>query len=151
MSTITDISYGVVPLRRHAGEWLVLVIHQKSWTGERFWIFPKGHAEESETPIAAAARELQEETGVRGYVIQPTPTFVMRYTFTHAGNTIKKTVTYFLGIVKDVHTEITQPEEVVALRWCSLEEAKQLLTHQNSLRILEQVQAYLTTSDTKLA
>ena len=31
--------------------------------GDGYWGFPKGHLEEGETPIQAAIREVQEETG----------------------------------------------------------------------------------------
>lgn len=141
-----DISYGVVPLyKSNSGEYEVLIIHQRSWTGEQFWIFPKGHPEGTESPKAAAARELQEETGVTEVTIETQPSFSMQYIFTHEGNIIKKTVTYFLGFVANKDTEITQPDEVIAVRWCSLTEAQDVLSHENSRSILKKIRAYVQT------
>ena len=54
MGTKTDSSYGVVPLFKKDGEWQVLLVHQISYRGDDFWIFPKGHAEEKETGERAA-------------------------------------------------------------------------------------------------
>ena len=65
METKNDISYGVVPLYQDGGEWKVLVIHQISHRGDRFWIFPKGHGEVGELPAEAALRELHEETKLK--------------------------------------------------------------------------------------
>lgn len=139
-----DISYGAIPIYTEAdGSYRVLVIHQRSWTGEQFWIFPKGHPEGEESPVAAAARELQEETGITAVTIEPRPSFSMRYIFTHDGDTIKKTVTYFLGYVTSLETNITQPDEVVALEWCTPERALALLSHENSKNILQQVLDYI--------
>lgn len=140
-----DISYGVIPVyKEENGSYSVLVIHQRSWTGEQFWIFPKGHPEGDESPVQAAARELEEETGVTAVTIQPQPTFSMQYIFTHEGSTIKKTVTYFIGLVTDKTTTITQPDEVVSTRWCSFTEAYELVSHENSKQIIKKVEAYLT-------
>lgn len=144
MPTKQDISYGVIPLYKQAdGEHLVLVIHQRSWTGEQFWIFPKGHPEGDESPVTAARRELEEEAGVTEVTVAPQPSFSMRYIFTHEGSTIKKTVTYFLGYATSQTTSITQPEEVVALQWCTIDEALELLSHENSKKILTQVREYI--------
>lgn len=41
-----------------------------SSTGKH-WVLPKGHIDPGETPETAALRELTEETGVLGEVIQP--------------------------------------------------------------------------------
>ena len=144
MQTRTDISYGVVPVfHTPDGEWQVLVIHQISFQGDNFWIFPKGHTEENETAPETALRELAEETGVKNVTLEPSAVFFMRYTFVHEGVQIDKTVEYFLGYCSDKTTLITQPEEVHELRWCDFDTAINLLTHQNSKDVLEKVRAFL--------
>jgi 8-oxo-dGTP pyrophosphatase MutT (NUDIX family) len=145
MQTKTDISYGVVPLYKDADEWKVLLIHQISHKGgkHRFWILPKGHAEGKEEPLAAAARELAEETGITNITFKGEQSFTVQYSFTHEGERIDKTVQYFVGICDSTHTELTQPEEILEMKWCSFAEAKALVTHKNTKDILEQVEQTL--------
>ena len=136
METKHDISYGVVSLLKKDDTWQVLVVHQISYRGDDFWIFPKGHAEENETPQAAALRELEEETGVAEVVLESTTPVSISYSFIHEGVRIEKTVEYFIGICASQKTHISQPHEIKELRWCSFAEAETLLTHQNSKDVL---------------
>ena len=143
METKTDISYGVVPVYKEDNEWKVLVVHQISYRGDDFWIFPKGHAEAGETPVEAALRELAEETGVTDVTIYDEVPIVILYTFVHEGVRIEKTVQYFIGVCAEKETHISQPHEIKETRWCSFEEAMSLLTHQNSKDVLELVRSML--------
>lgn len=145
METKTDISFGVVPLFKEAGEWQTLIVHQVSFRGDAFWIFPKGHAEVGEDGQAAALRELQEETGVTDITLLPGDPIIITYSFTHKQVTIDKTVAYYVGHAKNKLTHITQPHEIRELKWCNFTEAKQLLTHQNSLFVLAEVEKRLQT------
>lgn len=144
MKTKEDISYGIVPLFKEGEDYQVLVVHQISYRGDDFWILPKGHAELGESPADTARRELAEETGVSEVITEAEPTFSIDYTFTHKNTKIHKTVQYFIGFCATKQTHITQPEEIKDLRWCSFKEAEELLTHQNSKNILEQVRQTLT-------
>lgn len=144
METKNDISYGVVPLYRDGTEWKVLVIHQISHRHDRFWIFPKGHGEVGELPAEAALRELHEETGLQDVTLEDGQVFSIDYTFVHENVRIDKQVDYFVGYCINQETQITQPEEVIELSWCSFAEAEQLLTHQNSKDVLKRVEAFLT-------
>jgi 8-oxo-dGTP pyrophosphatase MutT (NUDIX family) len=144
METKTDISYGVVPVSKKAdGTWQVLVVHQISYRGDDFWIFPKGHAEGNENPKETALRELEEETGIKNITLEPSTSFSIYYAFKHEDVKIDKTVKYYLGYCADTKTIITQPQEIKELRWCDFKTAQQLLTHQNSKDILQQVQMVL--------
>jgi 8-oxo-dGTP pyrophosphatase MutT (NUDIX family) len=143
MEVVKDYSYGVIPLFKVEAEWKVLLIHQISHHGDRFWIFPKGHAENDETPMQTATRELTEETGVKAFTLDESKKFSMFYTFTHEGVRIDKQVDYFLGYCQSTETSITQPQEVCELRWCSLDEAMELLTHQNTRDVLDEVMVTL--------
>jgi len=58
---------GGVVFRRTKGELQFLMVTAKR-TPSR-WIFPKGHVEKGETSAHAAAREVAEEAGVHGLVL----------------------------------------------------------------------------------
>lgn len=143
---MTDISYGVVPLYHDGTSWQVLLVHQISHRGGKhtFWILPKGHPEDGETPVAAARRELAEETGIVDIEIEKDRSFDVQYSFVHEGVKIHKTVQFFVGICTSTHTELTQPDEIIKMKWCDFEEAKSLVTHKNTRQVLEQVEATRT-------
>jgi 8-oxo-dGTP pyrophosphatase MutT (NUDIX family) len=144
METKNDISYGVIPLFKVGNEWQVLVIHQISHRGDRFWIFPKGHAEAGETSIEASLRELAEETGLQQVTLKTDQVFSVQYSFTHEEVRINKQVDYYVGVCSNQDTNITQPEEVMELRWCTFSEAEALVSHQNSKDILHKVEAHIS-------
>lgn len=143
METKQDASFGVVPVYKTSEGIQVLLVHQISYRGDRFWIFPKGHAETGESPEETALRELHEETGVTAVSLLSEQCVNIAYSFIHENVRIDKTVTYFVGMCKSDDTEITQPQEVAELRWCTFEEASRLLTHQNSKDVLEKVKQWV--------
>jgi 8-oxo-dGTP pyrophosphatase MutT (NUDIX family) len=84
-------------------------------------IFPKGHIEPGESPEEAAVRELREEGGIEGEVVSHAGPSEYRSN----GKTIH--VEYFLcSYVKTVGTD-----EPRSPRWCSVDEALNLLTYED--------------------
>lgn len=59
MNAVEKLSCGVVVVRRAEAGWLSLMLR-----AYRNWDFPKGLVEEGESPLAAAVREVEEETGI---------------------------------------------------------------------------------------
>lgn len=57
MTTKPTLSAGVVVARRAADKWLYLLLRAYN-----YWDFPKGQVEPGEDPLAAAIREVEEET-----------------------------------------------------------------------------------------
>jgi 8-oxo-dGTP pyrophosphatase MutT (NUDIX family) len=88
-----------------------------SSTGEH-WVLPKGHIDPGESPEVAALRELEEETGVLGEIIQPLS--VQTYMMPHN----EVVVQYFLVRLTGEKTSA----ENRTLRWEEDESALKLLS-----------------------
>ena len=141
-----DESFGVIPVRAVQGDYEVLLINQNGSRGDTFWTLPKGHREEGETVTEAAARELEEETGLSDVIIKSEQTFSMQYQFQHETTTIDKTVYFYLGMIRSGTASVRVPREVAELEWLSFEAAIERATHQEVKRILGEVRATLQAS-----
>lgn len=115
-------SFGIVPLIKKNGEWQVLLIQH----GAGHWGFPKGHANENESSLMSAQRELQEETGLHIVHLFSEIGLEESYHFTRRGRPIKKSVTYFVAEV-DGNLQL-QVEEIKAAKWVPLTQADLHLT-----------------------
>jgi len=93
------------------------------------WDFPKGGADDGETPLAAAIREIEEETGIQKFSLDWGE--IAMDTEIYAGG---KVATYYLAQVQKhditlpVSTELERPEHD-EYRWASSAEARTLLSH----------------------
>lgn len=134
-----DFSFGIIPLCKKNKEWHVFLIKHKPG---KYWGFPKGHKEPLETPKEAAARELQEESGLLVTHFLRTTPLLEHYNFYHNHVLIEKTVTYFLAEVEG--TIQLQTSEVEDGSWFSLEAAYESLTFNESKSLLTKVQKLLT-------
>jgi len=119
-----EVSAGGVVVR--GDEVVVIVPTRRAFDGSRVLALPKGHIDQGETPLAAAEREVREETGIEAEPVGELGE--ARYWYRRDGKTIPKTVTFFLfrylgGDTKD------HDEEVEEARWIGLEEAETALTH----------------------
>ena len=115
----------VVPVRRAAG-------------GRRVLALPKGHVERGETAAQAAEREVREETGMAGDLVDELGE--VRYWYQRGGRKIPKLVTFFLfdyrsGSDADHDTEI---EEV---RWLPLPDAARDLTYKGEREMVQRALA----------
>ncbi len=59
---------GAITFRQDKGELKILLIRSKKDPSR--WIFPKGHIEHEETAQQACVRELSEEAGVEGEIVE---------------------------------------------------------------------------------
>jgi 8-oxo-dGTP pyrophosphatase MutT (NUDIX family) len=102
------------------------------------WGLPKGQVTANETPEMAAQREIEEETGLRGEVIQPLET--IEYWFRSGQRRIHKFVDLYL-LRYDAGEIMPQEAEVDDARWFDLDGAIAISTFPRERAVLEQVRA----------
>ncbi|MFM7424788.1 MAG: bis(5'-nucleosyl)-tetraphosphatase [Elainella sp.] len=130
----TDCAFGIVPLagasETEPAPQFLLIQHQAG-----HWGFPKGHAEAGETPIVAACREFEEETGIRAYRLLDETAFSESYRFTKKQKLIEKTVTYYVALVATRQVMI-QAKEVQDFVWLPYAAALERITFPQSQALL---------------
>ena len=98
----------------------VLLVYEKN---RNFWGFPKGHMEDGETEIETALREVKEEVGLDVEIDKK-----RRYTLNYViNNEIDKTTVLYIAKAKNEKI-IMQESEIENTKWCSFEEALNMLT-----------------------
>lgn len=129
-------SAGIITFAHKNHETKYLILHYLSG----HWDFPKGKLEENETNQQAAARELQEETGLSAQLI---PGFQesLSYTFKERGKLIRKTVTFFVGITDEQPVRLSR--EHTGYLWLPYEKAHEKLTYQNAKDLLRKADEFL--------
>jgi len=123
-ATSTEVSAGGVVVRD--GEVVVIVPTRRAANGQKVLALPKGHVDAGETPAQAAEREVREEAGVVGRLVDELGE--VRYWYQRGGRKIPKLVTFFLfdyagGDVADHDAEVEEA------RWMPLEEAARALSY----------------------
>jgi 8-oxo-dGTP pyrophosphatase MutT (NUDIX family) len=92
------------------------------------WALPKGLVDPGESPAETAVREVREETGVEGRLVEKLGD--VKYIYTRDGERIFKIVSFFLlraGRGRIGEIEEAMRIEVAEARWLPLEEAPALL------------------------
>lgn len=125
MHTVREISAGGVVYRKRSGTFEIALIR----VGRR-WGLPKGHVEEGERVLETAIREVLEETGLEGRMIQRLGDITYWYSSrTTEGEPVRifKRVYFFLlrwlkGDVRD------HDQEADEARWFPIDEALQKLS-----------------------
>jgi 8-oxo-dGTP pyrophosphatase MutT (NUDIX family) len=150
MTTIQELSAGVIPFRRDGDRGLsYLVLHSATVRNPRAkWEFPKGGMEAGETPRQTAAREFQEETGLTRWTFCEGFEKSLSYTYIRRGRKVVKTVTYFIIEVLDGSALIRSPEHVDDpfghwYHWGSFEQVSRLLYHAKIRQVFAEADAWL--------
>ena len=115
----------IVPVRRAAG-------------GKKVLALPKGHVDPGETPEQAALREVREETGMSGELVEQLGE--VRYWYQRAGRKIPKLVTFFLVEYRS-GSEADHDAEVEEVRWLALDEAATRLSYKGEREMVERARS----------
>jgi 8-oxo-dGTP pyrophosphatase MutT (NUDIX family) len=95
------------------------------------WALPKGNIDPGESPAETAVREVHEETGIEGRLVEKLGD--VRYVYTRrGGERIFKVVSFFLlraGRGRIGEIDESMRIEVAETRWLPLEDAPRLLAY----------------------
>ena len=124
-----EFSAGGVLVRKLKGDWVLAAIRP---AGKKagVWALPKGNIGRGEDPRDTARREVHEETGATGRLVEKLGD--VRYVYTWDGERIFKVVSFFLLRYSSGRLGELPPEtahEVAEVRWLPLAEAPKLLAY----------------------
>ena len=108
----------------------------------RHWDYPKGHVEKGEDDLAAAFRELAEETGITTATRVGDFTHELTYFFrSPKAGLIRKTVLFFLASTPT--TDVRLSHEHTAHAFLPYDQALQRVTYKSSKEVLTAAHTYL--------
>jgi len=148
LRTVKEVSAGGVMVRRRGDQIETALIHVRNR-----WGLPKGHVERGETADRTALREVREETGLDGKVIQKLGD--IRYSYrdkTKKGEPVridKRVHFYLLHYLKgDVQNH---DHEVDEARWFPIEDAIKTLRFATERKMVQRAMSILTPPTRTLA
>jgi 8-oxo-dGTP pyrophosphatase MutT (NUDIX family) len=137
-----EFSAGGVLVKRVRGRTVVAAI-RPAGKPEGVWALPKGNLDPGERPEQTAVREVFEETGVHGRVVEKLGD--VKYTYTRRGGVrVFKIVSFYLlraGRGRLGKIEELMQVEVAEARWLPLDEAPRLLAYGGEREMVEKARA----------
>lgn len=134
-------SAGGIVVKNEDGQKKILVTQHSKHKG---WDFPKGHLETGESSEQAALREVEEETGVIGEIVEKIGQ--TEYFYYEDGKKVLKTVVYFImNFVK--LGEATTAFEVSDMVWLPLEEVEEKLTFKDTKELWKKARKRIDNSN----
>lgn len=136
---IREFSAGGLALRRFRGREFLAAVRVKDG---RVLALPKGHIDPGESAADAATRELREEAGINGRLVEKLGD--VKYWYSRDGDRVMKVVSFFLfryrsGSVRDHDFEVDSAE------WVPLEDAPRLLSYRGEREMAEAALSALST------
>ena len=119
------------------GDGYILVVSQKGTS----WSLPKGHIEDGEDPLAAAKREIYEESGIKNLTLVKRLPSYKRFKISLSGGddmSEQKTIHMFLFMTTDKDLSPLDPDNPEA-RWLSKKDVTSILTHPKDKEFFQDV------------
>lgn len=129
---IREFSAGGLVVRRFRGRPFIAGVRLKGGT---VLALPKGHIETGESAAEAAEREVREETGVQGELVEKLGD--VKYWYARDGQRVFKVVSFFLFRYRSGSVRDYQVEEVESAEWVPLEDAPHLLAYRGERQMAE--------------
>jgi bis(5'-nucleosidyl)-tetraphosphatase len=108
--------------------------------GANHWDFPKGKLEPGETNEMAAVREVKEETGL-DIILNKGFEYQISYKFRMGDELVSKQVVFFTSRVETKNVVISH--EHSGFVWLPYEKMRQILTYDNSVKLLDSAHAFV--------
>ena len=136
----TQVSSGGVIFRRYDGSIEVAMVAVK---GGNVWCLPKGLIDKGEVPEKTAIREVAEETGLKGRIIEKLGEITYWYYIKEENIKCRKTVHFFLmeyegGDVSNHDWEVDDAS------WFQIDEALKKASYRGEKEIIEKAREKLT-------
>ena len=143
LPTVEETSAGGLVIDRATEPPRAAVIARLNRAGRVEWCLPKGHLEDGETPEDAAVREIEEETGIRGRVVDSLGT--IDYWFSAEGRRVHKLVHHFLleATGGTLSIDGDPDKEAIDAAWVPLTELAKMLAFPNERKIAREAAARL--------
>jgi 8-oxo-dGTP diphosphatase len=111
----------------------------------KYWCLPKGLLDKGETPEMTAVREVREESGLNGRIIEKLGDITYWYYIRGENTKCRKTVHFYLMEYESGDTS-QHDFEVDGAEWFTLEEALRKISFKGDRSILAAAKAKLTTA-----